>query len=644
MDRIKTLAIISIFGLLSFNTLATDTVTVSPPNWWVGMAQPEVELMIHATDIASVSSQGNSAVSVSDPNVVVTKVARQDSNNYLFVTLDVSLAKAGGIQITLHGDSQRVIQYSLLPRQQNSAQRQGFTPTDTIYLIAPDRFANGNSTNDNVEGYSDKVNRTFKGGRHGGDIQGMIDRLDYIADMGFTQIWTMPLLENAMDSYSYHGYSTTDYYRIDPRYGSNELYRQLSKEASERGVGIIMDVILNHIGSNHPWMQDKPANDWINHQTFVPTTHRRETLHDPHAIKSDQVAFSDGWFVPTMPDLNQRNPHLATYLIQNAIWWVEYADLSGLRVDTYSYSDKTFLSHWTQRLMQEYPNLNIVGEEWSVNPLITSYWQAGTKRHDNYVSALPSVMDFPLQTALIQALKEQETWGTGLVKLYDTMASDFVYGDPYNLVVFADNHDMSRVFSQLNEDTALWDMAMTYVLTTRGIPQIFYGSEILMKNPGTDDHGIIRSDFPGGWKGDIVDGFTGDGLSSQQKSAQQRVRQLMSLRKQYPQLFSGEFYHYTPQDGVYVYFRTQTPDAINQANQQSTFKEPTTNEPDAQYPPTKLMVVLNKNKHSVELDLSRFNAILDGHGSISALAEDDSALLPSTLTIPAYAPSVWILN
>ncbi len=602
---------------LVLTSLSLKAADVSPPNWWAGMAESTVELMIHEPGIA------NASVTLNHPHAKVLNTRRLDSENYLFVTLELDGVAPGTLPLTLVGSDgvSAVIHYEVNARDKNSAQREGFGPEDAIYLITPDRFVNGDLSNDTVTGFTDALARDEKGGRHGGDIQGIIDSLPYLAEMGFTQVWTMPLLENAMDNYSYHGYSTTNYYEIDPRFGSNDLYQKLSDEAKEAGIGIIMDMILNHIGSEHVWMEDAPAQDWIHHgNEFVQTTHFREALHDPHGTAEDAAAFADGWFVPTMPDLNQKNPHLATYLIQNAIWWVEYAGLSGIRVDTYSYSDKAFLSEWTARLMQEYPNLNIVGEEWSVNPLITSYWQAGTNRHDDYQSALPSVMDFPLQTTLVQALKDDESWSGGLRRLYEILASDFVYGDPYNLVVFADNHDMSRVFTQLDENPELWDMAMTYLLTTRGIPQIFYGTEILMSNAGTSDHGVIRSDFPGGWPDDEVSAFTGKGLSEKQKWAQQRIKSLLHLRQKQPQWFTGKLTHYTPQGGVYVYFRHNP-----------------------ELPDSKLMVVLNKNTQPVSINLTRFSAMLDGHNTITRLAGQKQPL-SETIEVPGNAPAVWIID
>ncbi|MCW8092194.1 glycoside hydrolase family 13 protein [Alteromonas sp. ASW11-130] len=602
------------FVCFSQHTLA---IKVSPPNWWAGMKHETLQIMIARDNIAGAQ------VKVDHPGVSVTAVNSLDSANYLFIDLAISDAKPGSFPIRFfkHGKIIDKVNYKLKKRDDGSATRRGFDSTDSIYLITPDRFANGDSQNDTVEGYEDKLNRNFKGGRHGGDIQGMINHLDYIADMGFTQIWTMPMLENAMEHYSYHGYSTTDFYKIDPRYGSEELYRQLSDKAADYGIGVIIDVVLNHIGSEHPWMTDKPSEDWINHKAFSPTSHRREVLHDPHAAYEDKAAFSDGWFVPTMPDLNQRNPYLAQYLIQNAIWWVEYANLSGIRVDTYSYSDKDFLSQWTARLMKEYPNLNIVGEEWSVNPLITSYWQKGTHRHDGYESALPSVMDFPLQSKLVSALRSDETWATGLRELYEVLASDFVYGNAGNLVVFADNHDMSRIYTQIGEDKALWNIALTFILTTRGIPQVFYGTEILMGNSGTDDHGIIRSDFPGGWQGDTINAFTKIGLSKDQMWAQNRIRQLLSLRKMHPGLMSGNLTHYGPQEGMYVYFRhTET-----------------------QYDKA-LMVVINKNEKSEELSLSRFNSMLKGFSRATRLGNEKAIALDNNMTVPAKSASVWLLQ
>ena len=608
--------------------LQQGEIEVYPPNWWAGMQNPEVELMIYGEDVA------DDAVSLATGNVKVSRVKALDSENYLFVTLDTSGAQAQDLVLTLtdNDGSQRTVHYPLEKRKEGSASRKGFGPEDAIYLIAPDRFANGNTANDNVDGYQDKVDRQFKGGRHGGDIQGIVDNLDYIKSMGFTQIWTMPMLENAMDKYSYHGYSTTDYYRIDPRFGSNDAFIDFSEKAKSEGVGVIMDMVLNHIGSNHKWMEDTPSKDWINNEgKFVGTTHKRESLHDPHAIESDIKGFSDGWFVPTMPDLNQRNPHLANYLVQNAIWWVETADLSGIRVDTYSYPDKAFLSEWTNRLMDEYPKFNIVGEEWSVNPAITAYWQAGSQRHDDYDSALPSVMDFPLLAAVVKALNSDESWNSGFITVYETLATDFLYGDPNNLVIFPDNHDMSRIYTQLGHDKAKWNMAMTLLLTTRGIPQVFYGTEILMGNEGSDDHGIIRSDFPGGWPSDSdKNAFTGKGLNNDERWAQQRIKALLQLRQTHPQLFRGKLKHYAPVDGVYTYFREAEKEVKRSAQSDNGNNVES------------IMVILNKK--AVDLPLSDYAEMLESNDSITRISDGKKFKPTDTISLPAMSANVFIVR
>lgn len=458
------------------------------------------------------------------------------------------------LQFQKDGKTAYKVSYPLLKRNENSAERKGFISKDVIYLITPDRFANGNASNDEVVSMKEGIDRVAPGGRHGGDLEGVIKHLDYIEDMGFTQIWLNPVLENNMQEYSYHGYSTADYYQVDPRYGNNELYLELSQKAQQKGIGLIKDIILNHIGSEHWWMSDMPAHDWINHGgKFVGTTHLREALHDPYAPESSKRGHADGWFVPTMPDLNQRNPLLATYLIQNSIWWIEYAGLSGVRLDTYSYPDKAFLSEWNRRIMQEYPNLNVVGEEWTDNLAITSYWQKGSNRYDDYDSELPSVFDFALQTATVSALNEEENWNSGWIKVYRSLANDFLFGNPNNLVTFPDNHDMSRIYSQLNKDLNKTKLAFTLFATTRGIPQVYYGTEILMD--AVDDHGKIRMDMPGGWENDRANAFTGQGLSKDKADMQRFVKTLLNYRKQSSEITAGKLMHYPPKNGIYVYFR-----------------------------------------------------------------------------------------
>jgi glycosidase len=543
-----------VLGLFAAHAIAADRVErIEPLSWWVGMKHDRLQLMVHGDRIAELEP------SLQYAGVAIENVERVASPNYLFVNLRIAPdTKPGRFAIDfLQGRRKAASRtYVLNAREPGSAQRAGFGPQDVIYLVMPDRFANGDPSNDTIKGLRDGLDRAEPFGRHGGDLQGIVDHLDYVAGMGFTQLWLNPALENAQPAVTYHGYAITDFYRMDPRLGTNEGYRQLSAEARKRGIGLIKDVVLNHCGSEHWWMRDPPAPDWFNMGgKFVPTRHVREALQDPHAAEIDRRDFTDGWFVDTMPDLNQRNPYLATYLIQNTLWWIEYAGLSGLRIDTYPYSDRSFLTEWSRRVMQEYPNLNIVGEEWSGSPVTVSYWQRDRKPVDGYVSFLPGLFDFPLHEAVLQGLEEKDDWGTGMRRIYRVLAADALYPDPYNLVVFPDNHDVNRMFTVFDERADLQRMAVAFFLTTRGIPQIFYGTEILMASPGPKNDGVIRSDFPGGWAGDSRSAFTGEGLTDAERGMQDYTRTLLQWRRTASAVHRGKLTHYVPVDGVYVYFR-----------------------------------------------------------------------------------------
>lgn len=558
---------------------------VEPPNWWVGMQYNDIELMVYGEEIASYS------VSMDAYEGVTLKQIKQVPNkNYVFLDLKIDAHTQPGnltLRFEKSGSAPLIHSYPLWKRDPESKNVEGFDTSDAIYLITPDRFVNGDVENDNVDGLKEKANRSFKGGRHGGDVQGIVNSLDYIKDLGFTAIWINPILENDMETYSYHGYSTTDFYKVDPRYGSNGSFKALCRQASEKGMKVIMDMIANHCGLDHWWMQDLPSEDWINQwPEYTETNHKKTVILDPYASKIDYKQFFDGWFVPSMPDLNQRNESMAKYLIQNTLWWIEYSGISGIRMDTYPYPDMYFMSDWTKAVMEEYPNFNIVGEEWVTRPTIVSYWQKGKKNQNGYTSYLKSLMDFPLQNALVTSLNKEKNWASSWTDLYETLGQDYLYPDPNNLVVFPDNHDMSRIYTQLNEDFEKYKLALSYIATVRGIPQIFYGTEILMKNPGTEDHGIIRSDFPGGWKNDKVNAFTGKGLSAKEKEAQQFVKKLMNWRKRSPVVHHGKLMHFAPknQDEIYVMFRYDDKD--------------------------KIMLVLNKNDKDMEVDLKPYQEIL----------------------------------
>jgi glycosidase len=619
MNRRIQILLLLIFLPLAANGATSAVTRVEPPFWWTGFRESHLQLMIHGEDISFWSP------SIGQEGIRLDRVVKVRSTDYLFLYLDIGPDVGPGnfeIRFTRndHSFSHR---YELRQKNPDPEWARGFANDDAIYLITPDRFANGDPGNDSVEGMAETVNRDHPGGRHGGDIQGIIDSLDYISDMGFSAIWLNPLLENNMPEYSYHGYSTTDFYRVDPRYGSNELYRELVAAAREKGIGVIMDMIVNHIGSKHWWMEDLPTDDWLNFQDNpVITSHEHITEQDPYASEYDQRMYSDGWFVFTMPDLNQRIPLLADYLTQNALWWVEYLGLAGIRMDTYPYPDKHYMTEWTRRLMLEYPQFNMVGEEWTSNAAAVAYWQRGNENRDGYVSHLPSLMDFPLQENMRLALvtedgtKMDDGSPAGLMKLYLALANDFLYPAPDNLVTFPDNHDMNRIFEQVGHDFDLFRMALAYVLTMRGTPQIYYGTEVLMKHPGSEAHGDIRGDFPGGWPGDEVSALTGTGLTDQQKDAQSFLRTLLHWRKDRAVVHHGKIMHFRPDSGTYVYFRYDEEDTV--------------------------MIILNKNTEPFTLELDRFKERLARHGEATNVLTSERFSLTDSLELPAR--SVLVLD
>ncbi len=603
--------------LVPFYAFSQNIDRAEPPFWWISMESTELQLMLYGENIGFLKPE------IDYEGVAIKRTVAVENSNYLFVYMDISKdTKPGNFDLILKNEEGKVrclYNYELLKREDGSSQRKGYDNSDVMYLITPDRFANGNPDNDAVEGMLELPDRENKGGRHGGDIEGIINSLEYLHEMGFTSIWLNPVLENNQEQYSYHGYSTTDYYKVDPRFGSNAEYKKLSETANQKGIKIIMDMIMNHCGSGHWWMNDLPSTDWLNNtNNYFMTTHRRTTLRDPYASYYDLEQFTDGWFVPTMPDLNQRNPLVIDYLIQNTIWWIEYLNLAGIRMDTYSYSDKDFMSDWTCSIMREYPNFNISGEEWSLNPAVLAYWQRGKVNSDGYTSCLPGLLDFPMQNALVEALTNNEKWDAGMIDLYEMLSNDFLYADPFVHVIFPDNHDMSRIYSQLNEDYRLFKLAMVYFATMRGTPQFYYGTEILMSNTGDDSHGNIRSDFPGGWKGDEVNAFSGEGLSSEQKEAQDFVKKLLNWRKTAPAIHTGKLMHFVPNDGVYVYFRYN-------ADQ-------------------KIMVVINKTDKDKHIDLSQFSEMAVSGTVARDIITEDKYFLNDVLNIKARQPLIFVFQ
>ena len=523
---------------------------IEPPFWWEGFKNTSLQLLVYGENVSNLDFNIKSDI------VELVSVEKAENPNYIFLNLIVNdKGISGDFDIDYGRNS---IKYNINKKELDSDRHNGFDTSDVLCLITPDRFINGDYSNDNHPDMLEKANRG-PWGRHGGDLKGINDNLNYLIDLGYTAIWLNPILENNMVKSSYHGYSTTDYYKVDPRFGTNEEFKNLTKRADRMGVKMVMDIIPNHSGSEHWFVKDPPFSNWLNfNNSYSQTTHRRETVQDIHASEYDKKHFNDGWFVETMPDLNQNNKFMSTYLIQNAIWWIEYSGIKGYRVDTYPYADKNFMSDWTFEIMNEYPHFNIVGEEWSDTPIVTSYWQAGKTNHDGYISYLPSLMDFPLQINFSEALNDEITWGNGFVKPYRTLASDFLYGDPYNLVVFPDNHDMTRFLTQVDNDLDLFKMGLVFYTTVRGIPQFYYGTEVLMNsNDNPRSHDVIRSEFPGGWKDHKVSALTGMGLTSDQIEFQNLFKRLLNWRKNNKVIHEGKFIHFTPKEQVeiYSYFR-----------------------------------------------------------------------------------------
>jgi glycosidase len=546
---------------LAFSFLSAQVNRIEPPNWWTGFKNENLQLLVQHPNIGAATPK------ISYPGVSIIKVNQAKSPNYLFIDIAIDKsAKPGTFNIVFEPEKgKKIIQsYELKAKSKPSEEFIGFNSSDAIYLITPDRFANGNEANDIMKSMQETtLDRTHDYKRHGGDIQGITNHIDYIKNLGFTAIWPTPVLTNDMKNASYHGYAMTDFYQVDPRFGTLTDYKNLAEKLSQNNMKLIMDQVANHCGSEHWWMKDLPFSDWVNYQElyekekkYVTSNHRRTSNQDLYASEKDKKEMTDGWFVSSMPDLNQRNPYLAKCIIQNSIWWIETLQLGGIRQDTYPYPDKTFMSNWAGAIMTEYPNFSIVGEEWSTNPLLIGYWQNGASNHDGYVSNLRSSMDFAMQTLVPQAIKEPESWDKGFAKLYDGLANDFHYASPKDIMIFPDNHDMDRIFTQMEENVENTKMALATYLVLPRIPQVYYGTEILMQNtakPG--DHGLIRTDFPGGWKGDKVNAFTGDGLSADKKDMQNYLTKILNYRKNSKAIHDGKTIHFAPHNGVYTLFR-----------------------------------------------------------------------------------------
>lgn len=616
----KSLFSVFVFALLSLSLFAQNDTRVEPANWWTGMKHNQVELMVHRKGV------GEMKVSMAKKSngVSIVKTERADSPNYLFVTLSIS-PKAPAQEVELlfkhpKNDFSFTHKYPVLARTPGP-KGQGVDSRDVIYLIFPDRFSNGDPGNDNVAGMRQGLQRDSLVGRHGGDLQGIINHLDYLSDLGITAIWLNPELENDQFRESYHGYAITDHYQVDRRFGDNALLRQLIDKAHAKNIKVIRDVVINHIGSEHPWMSDLPYKDWINvWPTMTKTTYRAPTLIDPYASELDKKLFSDGWFVPSMPDLNQRNPHLANYLIQQAIWWIEYAGFDAYRIDTYTYSDQAFMSRWCKEVREEYPAIHLFGEIWEHGVSVQGYFADDQPlKKTGFDSNLPGVIDFQVMFAMHEALNREQGWTEGIARLYYTLAKDNFYQDPFKNVIMLDNHDITRFFSIVNEDVNKFKSGMAFLLTTRGIPQIYYLTELAGTGHEWPSHGNIRKDFPGGWAGDPLNKFTTDGRTDLENETFDFTRTLLNYRKTHPVLQTGKLMQFVPENSVYVYFRYNEKD-------------------------NPVMIVINTANSERTIETGRFEERMKGYNSAVDVITGGKVSQLRSLTIPKNSPLILELQ
>lgn len=587
-----------VFALTCLNVFGAQGSIIkktAPEFWWAGMKNPELQILLYGEQIS------NADVTLTGKGVILKEVVKQENPNYLLLYLDLTEADAQTLTIRLkQGKKLTEIPYELKARVRKGEDIKGFTAEDVLYLVMPDRFANGNQENDIIKGMKESTtDRNNLYARHGGDLQGIANHLTYISDLGATAIWLNPTQENDMKEGSYHGYAITDYYQIDRRFGTNQEFKELVKQAHSQGLKVVMDMIFNHCGNENYLFADKPSKEWFNFSSnYVQTSFKTANVMDIHASNYERRIATDGWFASVMPDFNQRNRHVARYLIQNSIWWIEYAGINGIRQDTHPYADFDFMSQWCKEVNEEYPYFNIVGETWLNSNVQIAYWQKDSKIAAPKNSYLPTVMDFPLQGLMNQAFDEETgEWGGGLYRLYDYLSQDLVYANPMGLLTFLDNHDTSRFASDKDKANNLtrYKQALAFMLTTRGIPQIYYGTEILMSGNKGNGDGALRRDFPGGWKGDELNAFSEKGRTALQNEAFNYTRKLLQWRKGNLAVTKGNMKHFSIRQGVYVYQR--------------------------EYNGQSVVVFMNGTNSSQELELTPYREVLPSDSSTDLLSE-----------------------
>jgi len=556
--------ILIVFCFISITNVYAQQPEVYPPNWWVGMKNTRLQIMVHSDKIGDVSN-----IRTDYPGVAIIKIHHPDNKNYVFIDLNIDPGTKPGI-VTFYGidfiisgnktvtKKETLFQYYLKNRRKGKSvdYAQGVTSKDFMYLIMPDRFANGDESNDRIAGMRDQsLNRDTVFNRHGGDLKGIIDHLDYLDNLGVTTLWLNPIWENDMPERTEHGYAFTNHYKVDPRIGGNKAYADLVNAAHSKGLKVIQDAVYNHVGSYHFTVTDPPMKDWLNQwDSYTNTTYKDQTLFDPYASMKDKKQMSDGWFTTQMPDLNQRNPFVANFLIQHALWSVEEFGIDGWRIDTYAYNDLDFMNRCNKALMDEYPAITLFGETWVHGVINQSYFCQNNYKIP-YKSNLQATTDFQSLWSITAAMNEDFGWTSGVNKLYTTLAQDFVYKDPTREVVFLDNHDMARFYSVVGEDMNKYLSSICWVMTTRGIPQMYYSSELATTGTTSPSDGYVRLDFPGGWKNDSINKFNASGRNEKDQQIFDTWQKLAQFRKKSSALMTGKFMQYLPNDGVYTYFR-----------------------------------------------------------------------------------------
>lgn len=599
-----------------------EVTRVEPLSWWIGMKMP-LQIMVQGEDICGydVRLEGGKGVRVRN-------VHKADSPNYLFIDVFVSRTATPGTYyfVFSKGDKTFKYPYNISARDKGSAERGSFTNADMVYLVFPDRFANGDTSNDSTDDTFEKADRNANLGRHGGDIQGIINHLDYISELGATAIWSTPLLLDNQKFESYHGYACADYYHIDPRFGNNELYKEFVEKSHSKGLKIIMDIVTNHCGTEHWWMKDLPFKDWVHvFPKYTPTNIAFSTNMDPNASEYDLNIQESGWFVPSMPDMNLDNPFVLKYFQQWAVWWLEYAGIDGLRVDTFPYNEKVPMSKWCKAVCDEYPNLNIVGECWTTSAPQLAYWQGGNENKDGFNSHLPSIMDFPLWEAMTAAICEagdNPQWGHGMTRLYDCLSHDFVYHDLSKMLIFFANHDHSRMGDTFNHDPAKMKIALALLSTMRGMPQLYNGDEMMFSCKSGDwSDGAKRIDFPGGWSGDEIDLFTKEGRAAAGKTStadystaadlHDYTARIFNWRKVRKVIHSGKTRHFITRDNTYAFFRYDDE--------------------------SKVFVFVNNSGHDIAVPWCHYAEIAEGVQTAYDVISDKNITLSDETIVPAYS-------